>query len=317
MIQNQRLYTIYSLLEENKEREVSYFKKITLIWEDKVTDKSFSIVKQKYIWFEKLDWVRIFNSIKWNFLKNTYYSLKTTNFYIPSIVNDSRWWNMINRNVVITKFEIKNSKEFINSLLEFIEQEKETQNIYSEQKQIKDVRDLINKSRKWYDTKFPLMLNIKSYITSHIQYYKILKSFENIYAIENIQIFQWKIIFTLRIIQEININIKFENDILYIDWINVEFQRENTIIFKLIKLVFSYFQKYKTNYVDFDSLEKYYKEHIEDYKELRKAKFNYDYLRKSIETKTKEIEQKHNLKNPFLGINTSWIICQELSKESK
>jgi hypothetical protein len=97
---------------------------------------------------------------------------------------------MINRNVVITKFEIKNSKEFINSLLEFIEQEKETQNIYSEQKQIKDVRDLINKSRKWYDTKFPLMLNIKSYITSHIQYYKILKSFENIYAIENIQIFQ-------------------------------------------------------------------------------------------------------------------------------
>jgi hypothetical protein len=55
---------------------------------------------------------------------------------------------MINRNILITKFKIQNSKEFINSLLELIEQEKETQNIYNEQKQIKEVNDLINKSRK-------------------------------------------------------------------------------------------------------------------------------------------------------------------------
>jgi hypothetical protein len=149
------------------------------------------------------------------------------------------------------------------------------------------------------------MLNIKSYITSPIQYYKILKSLENIYTIENIQIFQCKITFTLQAIQEVKLNITFKNNDLYINETKVYFKSKDTIIFELIKLLFSYFQEYKTNYVDFDNLEKYYKEYVEDYKELRKVKFNYDYLRKSIETKTREIEEKHHLQNTFLGISIS------------
>jgi len=52
-------------------------------------------------------------------------------------------------------------------------------------------------------------------------------------------------------------------------------------------------------------LEEYYKNHINLYPQISKVKFNYDYLRKSISTKTKEIEEKHSLEKTFLGIDTS------------
>jgi len=103
----------------------------------------------------------------------------------------------------------------------------------------------------------------------------------------------------------------------YIEWKKVYFQRKNTVTFEIIKLLFLYFQENNKNQVLFYELEEYYKNNKSLYTELHKVRFNYDYLRKSIGIKSKAIEEKHNLNKKFLGIDTSWIVCQYLISENK
>lgn len=316
MLQTQKLNTIIDLLEQNKERELSYTKSVNLVVEDKITNKNYAIIKEKYVWFETLEGAIIFNQIDWS-LANLYYFIFKVNFYKPSLTNDSRMWGLINWQKLITKFKIENSKKFINSLLDFIDLEKSTQNVYSDTEQKKELLTFINKSKNGFNnSSFPLVFQVKNYINSHTQYYKILKTLED-YTIENIQIFNNNIIFTLRENSNKKTNIIYSKNDLYINNEKVYFKTKDTIIFELVKLIFSYFQENNTNNVKLYELEEYYKQHEKDYKELKKARFDYEYLRKSIDTKSRKIEEKHQVKKPFLGINTSTIICQELDTESK
>jgi len=318
MQQSQKLKAIEYIFTSNKEKELSYSKNHNFIVEDKITNKSYQVIKEKYTWFDILEWVKIYNQVWDKFtVYNLYYKLKWINFYLKSFLNESRWRNIPNWIKFKTIFKITDSKMFINYILDFIDNEKNNLSIHKEQEQIKEVLKNISKSKGKFDIiKFPLTYNFWKYLSSYNQYYKTLKLLQNKYNIEDIQIFNWNITFILSENKDKEIIIEFKENNLYIDWSKVYFQRKTTVIFELIKLLFLYFQDNNKSYVEFDDLENYYKKNINLYRQLEKVKFNYEYLRKSIETKTKEIKSKHNLEKTFLGINTSWIICQYLKQEN-
>ncbi len=309
-----KLKTLLYIFSQNKERELSYNKTTkNYVMEDKINNKYFSIIKEKYIWFDELKWIIMYNQIWDNFFKNIcLYLLKVNLYKSPSIIF---WWidDLQNKEKFFTIFKIENNVDFINSILDLIDEEKEKLLVYNFEEQRKELIDIINKNKNKFK-KIPLTFSINKYIKSYTQYYKTLKVLNEYYKIENIQIFDWNITFTISIIKNI-FKIKFDNDDLYINSEKVFFKSKNTKIFQIIKLIFLYLKENNTNNVDFDNLEKYYKNNKENYKELSKIKFNYEYLRKSIETKTKEIEKKHNINNIFIGINKSWIQCRYYKPE--
>lgn len=319
MQQSPKLNTIEKLLLSNKERELSYSKKIKLIWEDKVSDRYYSVIKEKYVWFHILDWVDIHNQLWYDFtIKNLYYKFSKVNFYIDSYANDSRWWNISNRTKLLTVFTIQNPKTFIHSLLEFIDNEKENLTILKRDEQARELRKEIDKLKGKFEMfKLPLTFNLSKFLSSYVQYYKTLLSLENQYKILDIQIYQWNITFTLSENTSNKVDVVFQENDLFIDSKKVFFQRKNTVIFESTKLIFSYFQEHNTYEVQFDELEQYYKSQLNLYPQISKVTFNYEYLRKSIETKSREIEGKHHLDKTFLGIDTSWIRCQYLQPENK
>lgn len=319
MQQSQKLKAIEYIFTSNKEKELSYSKNNNLIVQDKMTNDLYRVIKEKYIWFDILEWVQIYNQV-WDRLNiyNIYYKLRWINFYIKSLTSESRWWNVPKWIKFKTIFRILNSKIFLNSILDFIDNEKENLIVLNEQEQVKEIKKEIEKSKVKFEMfKLPLTFNLSKYLSSYSQYYKTLKLLKNQYNIEDIQIYQWKITFTLTENKNNETLIIFENDNLFIDRTKVYFQRKTTVIFEIIKLLFLYFQDKNINYVEFDDLEKYYKVNKVNYPNLEKSRFNYEYLRKTIETKTKEIESKHNLNKTFLGIDTSWITCQYLKPENK
>ena len=309
MQQSQKLKAIDYLFNSNKEKELSYTKKYKLVWEDKISDKHYSVIRDKYIWFDILEWVDIYNHIWYSFnFRNIYYWLNKVNFYKKSIINDSRWWDIRNWTKLLTIFNIKDSKIFLNSILDFIDKEKENLAVLNKQEQIKELKKEIDKSKgKFERFKLPLTFNLSKYLSSYTQYYKTLKLLENQYNIENIQIYQWKITFTLSENKEKETLVEF-------DWKEI-FIEKNPIYFKEMKnwnttndlfvLLFSYFKKNWVNKVDFDSLEKYYKENQELYKWLKTTKFFDEWVRGYIKEKNKKIEL-----DKFLEVTTTWIECQ-------
>lgn len=315
MLQTQRLKTIFELLEQNKDRELSYNCKVNLSFQEKMNNELHTIIQWKFAWFEVIEWVVIYNLISYSPFNILYWLFKV-NIYKKGFFYWDIWSWINNWRTITTRFIIQDIKIFINSLLDFIDLEKATQNTYTKNVQQEDIKNLIKTSKsKSKNYKFQLILSLEDYIYSDIQYYECLKKLEKNYKIEDIQIFNWKIIILLLEIKRQNKEIIFKDNDLFIDDMPVYFQKKNSIIFWLIKLIFNYFQENKTNNVKLYELEEYYKQHIEEYKELKRAKFDYEYLRKWLETKSREIEKKHQVKKPFLGINTSAIICEELKEE--
>lgn len=309
MLQSQKLKTIEYLFTSNKEKELSYSKKYIISTEDKITKKYIWLIREKYIWFDILEWVKIYNqkSNVWLFT-NLYYKIRWVNLYIDSFINKARWDEFYAWIKLETVFKILDSKLFLNSLLELIDNEKEELFIHKQEEQIKELQNDINKSKGKFDNiKFPLTYNFWKYLSSHTQYYKSLNLLSNQYNIDDIQIYQWKITFTL------SLNINKITDVEF-NWNEILIDKKS-LYFKYMKdwnttkdlfiLSFSYFTKYKVNKVDFDSLEKFYKEHNGQYKWLKTTKFNDEWVRWYIKGKNKKIELDR-----FMEVTTNWLHCQ-------
>lgn len=283
MQQSQKQKAIEYLFTSNKEKELSYSKIHNLISEDKITSKYRSLIEEKYLWFEAIEWTTIYNQI-WNvsILQNLYYRLRWVNFYKKSLTNKSRLGNIENWTKLKTIFKLNDSELFLNSILEFIDKEKESWVVYKEQEQISDIQKDINDVKGKFDIfKFPLSYDFWKYLFSHNQYYKTLKLLQNQYKIEDIQIYQWKITFILSENKDKEVNIEFDWKKIYIDKKAIYFKYMKTwnTTKDLFILVFSYFTENKVNRVDFDSLEKYYKDNKEKYKSLEKTKFYDEWVR--------------------------------------
>lgn len=319
MQQSQKLKAIEYIFNSNKEKEISYYKRHNLIVEDKMTNKYWSTLKEKYKWLDKLEWLHFFN-----FLSNVrgltyfFYWILRPNLYSDSWFSKIFWRSWEQGVILNTKFDILDSKKFLHSLLEFIDNEKENLTILKRDEQARELRKEIDKLKGKFEMfKLPLTFNLSKFLSSYVQYYKTLSSLESQYKILDIQIYQWNITFTLSENISNKVDIVFQENDLFIDSKKVFFQRKNTVIFECTKLIFSYFQKHNTYEVQFYELEQYYKNQINLYPQISKVKFNYEYLRKSIETKSREIQGKHHLDKSFLGIDVSWIRCQYLQPENK
>ena len=309
MQQSQKLQAIKNLFNLNKEKELLYSKNNNLIVENVMSNDLHKTIREKYIWFDILKWVQIYNQVwdKFN-IYNLYYKLRWINFYIKSFTNSSRWGNVPNWIKFKTIFRILDSKLFINSILDFIDEEKENLAVFNKQEQIKELKKEIEKSKgKFENFKLPLTFNLSKYLSSYSQYYKTLKLLKNQYNIEDIQIFGWKITFTLSENQDKEILVEFDWKEIFIDKKPIYFKEMKTwnTTKDLYILLFSYFTKYKVNKVDFDSLEKYYKENQEQYKWLKTTKFYDEWVRWYIKAKNKKIEL-----SKFLEVTTVWIECQ-------
>jgi hypothetical protein len=106
-------------------------------------------------------------------------------------MNESRWGEINNRDTVLAIFNVSDSKIFINSLLDFIDSEKENLTILKKNEQEKEVRNEIDKLKgKFEMLKLPLTFNLSNFLSSYVQYYKTLKSLERQYKILDIQIYQ-------------------------------------------------------------------------------------------------------------------------------
>lgn len=309
MQQSQKLKTIEYIFSWNKEKEFSYSKKFKLTGEDKISNKHYSVIREKYIWFDVLDWVEIYNQVWYSFnFSNIYYWINKVNFYKESMMNDSRWGNIRNWTKLLTVFSIKDSKTFLNSMLDFIDKEKENLTVLNEQEQIKELKKEIDKSKgKFESFKLPLTYNLSKYLSSYTQYYKTLKLLENQYNIDDIQIYQWKITFILSENKEKESLVEFDWKKIFIDNSSIYFkEKKNWNTTKdLYILTFSYFKKNKVNEVDFDTLEKYYKENIELYKWLKTTQFYDEWVRWYFKEKNKKIEL-----NKFIEVTTNWLACQ-------
>lgn len=314
MQQSQKLKAIEYIFNSNKEKEFSYSKKHNLIVVDKIDYKYFSLLKDKYKWLDNLKWINFYNfleNVRW-YIYYFYLILK------PNLYKDNRFsknfWNSVDEWTILkTKLDVLDSKIFLNSILEFIDNEKENLVVHKEQEQIKEIRNEIDKLKgKFENFKLPLTFNIYNYLSSYTQYYKTLKLLINQYKIEDIQIYQWKITFILSEIQD-------KKTLLVFDWKQI-FINNKPIYFKekknwnttkdLFILVFSYFKNNKVNKVSFDELEKYYNDNNELYKWLKSTKFFYEWFRWYIKEKNKDIELDR-----FLEVTKTWIECQYYNPE--
>ncbi len=305
MQQSQRLKAIEYLFNSNKEKELSYNSEYNLIWEDKMSQKHRSIIEYKYVWFDTIEWVTIYNQISNNsiYWLNIIYRLFKINLY--------KWKRLDfveNGLFIITRFIIDDSELFLNSILQFIDNEKDNWNVYKEKEQLNELQKDIKKAKGKFDIiKFPLSYNFWKYLSSYNQYYKTLKLLENQYKIIDIQIYGWKISFSLSENKDKEALVEFDWRKIFID--------KNPIYFKEMKnwnttkdlfmLAFSYFTKNKVNEVDFDSLEKYYKENKEQYKWLKTTKFYDEWVRWYVKWKNKKIKLDR-----FLEVTTVWLKCQ-------
>ena len=126
MQQSQKLKTIEYIFNSNKEKELSYSKKYNLIVDDKITDKHFSIIKEKYKWLDNLEWIKFFNfleNVRW--YKYYFYLWSWFNLYKENWFSKGFWNSVENWTILKTKFDILDSKIFLNSILNFIDKEKE------------------------------------------------------------------------------------------------------------------------------------------------------------------------------------------------
>ncbi|PID86260.1 hypothetical protein CSB08_01200, partial [Candidatus Gracilibacteria bacterium] len=188
-----KLKTLLYIFSQNKERELSYNKTTkNYVMEDKINNKYFSIIKEKYIGFDELKGIIMYNQIGDNFFKNIcLYLLKVNLYKSPSIIFGGID-DLQNKEKFFTIFKIENNVDFINSILDLIDEEKEKLLVYNFEEQRKELIDIINKNKNKFK-KIPLTFSINKYIKSYTQYYKTLKVLNEYYKIENIQIFDGNI----------------------------------------------------------------------------------------------------------------------------
>jgi len=311
---SQTLEAIHSLLLKNKEKDISYVSWDSLFYTEKLVDWKFSIVKNRFVRINNIEWTNIINYINKKVapIFPLFFNLGLINLYNSSWLSSFIWDWMHKNTIVSTIFKLNNNEVFLSSLFYLIDEEKERLHVFPNSTQLINVQALIKSSiLEFSSSSFPLKFKISDYIKSYNQYYKVLCSMEN-YKIDNIQIFGWYITFTIS--KKIKIgeiaDLSFEEWDIFINSRKVYFQKRNTKIYNLFNLVFNYFVENNVNYVEFDDLEKYYKINSWNYPELTWVKFEYLSIRKNIEAKSQEIELKHTLEKTFIGINVSWISCQ-------
>lgn len=308
---SQKLKALQYILESNKEKELSFCNTTKLITEDTVYYKYHSIIKSKYEWLDIIEWAKMYNVI-WNVapIKKLIYYIFNINLYKENLYTTQFWASVEEKTIINTFFNIEDSKVFIKSFLDTIDKEKEKLNTFNYVQQVSNIENLIEKSKKSFNnSRFPISIKIKDYISSYNQYYKTIKELNNKYNIENIQIYNWVLTFSLSLIQEREIKVTFDWKDILIDGKIVYFQNYTSITYNLLKLSFEYFLIHKTNTVDFYTLSKYQKENSIKYWKLNDIEFSYVALRRSIETKNAEIMKKNELDSHFLTTKTSWIQC--------
>lgn len=311
MLQSQILTSISSLILNNKDREISFKKWDYLFGEDTMTDSKRDIIEQKYVWFNAISWWYIYNWVYKNdelVFFNIFRKIFKRNFYtyrtFPYLQNRAK---------LDTIFKIQNNKEFIISFLQFIDSEKKTLHIKDKATSQKYILDKVKSSKgKLGTSKFPLSFTIKQYLWEAVLIYEELQNISDLYEIENIQIFNGNIIFSLSQIWEEEVVVTFQNDEVHINWKPIYFQGGNSFIKEYIHLLFSYLSKNNTNKVTLKNLEEYYialhKEWI-IYEKISLKKFNYYEIRRWIEWKSEKISEAYSLNKDFIGLNTMSIWC--------
>jgi hypothetical protein len=308
MIQSQILTSISSLIINNKDREVSFLKWEYLLWQDKITGSSRDIIEKKYIWFDIIEGMYIYNRLENSnepILLNVFRKYSKRNFY--KLREFPNLWNWVK---VETIFKIQDREIFINSFLLFIDNEKKNHTIKDKSSSQKYILDLVKSSKKELGiTKLSLSFTIKKYLSEPVLIYEQILSLQDTYKIEGIQIFQWNIVFTLQQIWEETTLIEFNWEDIFINNQKVYFQNRDTFIKDYLRLLFTYYKENNTNTAFFSYLKEFYIKTKHKYPKVSENKFHYyDNLRKSIEEKSKEINGKHNIIN-FLRIDTSGISC--------
>ncbi len=302
MLQSQKLKTIEELLLSNKDKEVSFE-----VWDyierrDVMSDKYRDIIERKYKWFEKIQGVKIYNQLVWDGL---FWNLCRKYFWI-SVFNEY----IRNNRKIDTIFKIKESRIFIHSLLEFIEDEKQNHILYDEKKSREIFFKEIEHAKSEFSiTEFTLHYSLKDFIWSPMKIYSILKNYRDIYEIKNIQIFSGNINFYITQIWEEKIRIEFNGEDIFINNQKIYFQDKQSFIKDYNRLLFSYFKATKKNEVTYANLKRYYLESSFNYTKIKDDKFTYEDVRKSIEEKSKEICEKHGINRSFFVIDSKSISC--------
>jgi len=235
MIQSQILKSIETLINNNKDREVSFHKWTYLLWKDKMTWINRDIVESRYLGFDSIlgmymyTWLEnnnegtIYNFIR-KHIKRNFYALKIFPYLCEGVI-------------IETIFKIQNRREFLSSFFEFIDNEKKSLHIKDKGSSQKHILDLVKSSKE------------KLGITK----------LEDTYKIENIQIFQWNIVFTLSQISEEKIAVEYKKGVIIINnkpikFKKVEWWNKTEDIFYL---TFQYFQEHQVNSVTYFELEEY------------------------------------------------------------
>ncbi len=114
------------------------------------------------------------------------------------------------------------------------------------------------------------------------------------------------------------INISYIEDSFLINNHEIEFKSKNTKIFHIYNLLFDTINYFKKNHVSFEQLEEMLLKNPEKYSKITtKHLANYDSsLRKSIQEKNKIIYKEHKIET-FVGINATWIWCENYMPEKQ
>jgi len=276
-----------------------------------MTESKRDIIEQKYKWFDTISWWYIYNWVYKNdelIFFNIFRKIFKRNFYTYRSFPYLR-----NRAKLDTIFKIQNNQEFIISFLEFVDNEKRTLHIKDKAFSQKYILDkLKNSQEKLGVSKFPVSFSIKQYLWEAILIYEELSKISDMYEIENIQIFNGNIVFSLSQIWQENIVVRFVNDQVHINWGPIYFQDGNSFIKEYIHLLFSYLSKNNTNKVTLKNLEEYYITLHKEwtiYEKINLKKFNYYEIRRWIEWKSEKISEAFWLKTDFIGLDTNSIWC--------
>lgn len=310
MLQSQKLQIIENLLSCNKEKEISFQKNESFETKDILSDKYFKLIKDKYIWFDILKWCIIRNFLQWRIapIRKTLYILFPINLYKKSWFSSYFWNSIENKIEIITVFKVQNWKEFIESFLDFIDEEKQNHILYDE-RESKDtlLKELESAKSKFSNTEFTLHYSLRDFIWRPVKIYSLLKNLRDVYEIKNIQIFNGNINFYIAQIGEENIKIEFNGEDIFINNKKIYFQDKQSFIKDYMRLLFSYFKATKKNEVSFLELKKIYERNIHLYPKVGRNKFSYDDVRIDLRVKSEEISKKYNIKWNFFETNSKSI----------
>lgn len=279
-------------------------KKKNIIEISDIRFKNWNIKKVKIKWFKSYSIYRNWNSIE---------------KYIP-------WFSSFKIEIII------HYERLFHILFKIISQEREN-NKLTNSKIILELIKSIKEETKWksnYDKKtINIFYNFNSYLKNKYSIFPILKELERQWnlKIESMVLKNNLIYFNLQnlisieketfnnalsqVIKEDTYKIEFKNENLYINNNPIFWNRRNTKIFEIIKLIFNYFIDNKTNKGNYTSLINYVNKNnlYSDFKKLDTKKISYTYLRRDIKIKCDEIEKKLWISN-LIETNSTAIKCR-------